>query len=220
MVYKSRRKRDNFKEESLVTYTAPSSKVAEEYRAIRTNLQFSSVTRKDKTIVITSPRFGEGKSTTTANLAVSIAQQGEKVLVIDADLRKPTIHEIFRVENTMGLTNILSGKATLEGAVVQTGIGRLYVLTSGPIPFNPAEMLSSVAMETLIQKAIEQYDIILFDSPPILEVTDTSILADRCDGVLLVIKCNHTVNEDALEAKRIVGFTRGELVGTILNNKV
>ncbi|WP_440603775.1 CpsD/CapB family tyrosine-protein kinase [Bacillus sp. GB_SG_008] len=220
MVYKSRRKRDKIKEESLVTYAAPNSKVAEDYRTIRTNLQFSSVTNKDKTIVITSPRFGEGKSTITANLAVSIAQQGEKVLVIDADLRKPTIHKIFQLENTIGLTNVLSGKTTMEGAVVQTGIGRLCVLTSGPVPFNPAELLSSAAMETLIQKAMEQYDIILFDSPPILEVTDTSILAGRCDGVVLVIGYNHTVNEDAVESKRILGFVRGNLVGTILNNKV
>ncbi|MGG0185158.1 CpsD/CapB family tyrosine-protein kinase [Bacillus rhizoplanae] len=220
MVYKSRRKRDKIKEESLVTYAAPNSKIAEDYRTIRTNLQFSSVTTKDKTIVITSPRFGEGKSTITANLAVSIAQQGEKVLVIDADLRKPTIHKIFQLENTVGLTNVLSGKTTMEGAVVQTGIGRLCVLTSGPVPFNPAELLGSAAMETLIQKAMEQYDIILFDSPPILEVTDTSILAGRCDGVVLVIGYNHTVNEDAVESKRILGFARGKLVGTILNNKV
>lgn len=220
MVYKSRRKRDKIKEESLVTYAAPSSKVAEEYRTLRTNLQLSSVTRKDKTIVITSSRFGEGKSTTVSNLAVSIAQQGEKVLVIDADLRKPTIHEIFRLENAVGLTNVLGGKATMEGAVMQTEIGSLYVLPSGPIPFNPAELLNSMAMEILIQKAMEQYDIILFDSPPILEVTDTSILADRCDGVLLVISYNHTVNEDAVEAKRVLSFTRGKLVGAILNNKV
>ncbi|MGF9965410.1 CpsD/CapB family tyrosine-protein kinase [Bacillus rhizoplanae] len=220
MVFKNRRKRDGIKKESLVTYAVPNSKVAEEYRTIRTNLQFSSVTSKDKTIVITSPRFGEGKSTITANLAVSIAQQGKKVLVIDADLRKPTIHELFQLENTIGLTDVLSGKKVMEGAVKKTGIGRLHVLTSGPVPFNPAELLNSVVMETLIQKALEQYDIILIDSPPILEVADTSILADRCDGVLLVIDCNRTMNEDAVEAKRILGFTKGKLIGAILNNKI
>ncbi|MEI4801752.1 CpsD/CapB family tyrosine-protein kinase [Bacillus sp. NPDC077411] len=220
MVFKNRRKRDKGKNESLVTHTVPNSKVAEEYRTIRTNLQFSSVNSKDKTIVITSPRFGEGKSTVAANLAVSIAQQGEKVLLIDADLRKPAIHEIFQLENTIGLTNVLSGEKVMEGAVKKTGIGRLHVLTSGPVPFNPAELLSSVVMETLIQKVMEQYDIILIDSPPILEVADTSILADRCDGALLVINYNHTMNEDAIEAKRILSFTKGKLVGAILNNKV
>lgn len=220
MVYKNKRKTDKIKKGSLITYTAPNSTVAEEYRAIRTNLELSSVSHKNKTIVVTSPRFGEGRSTTTANLAVSIAQQDEKVLVIDADLRNPTIHNLFQLENKSGLTNILNGKATLEEAVTQTGIGRLSVLTSGPVPFNPAELLSSSTMETLVQKAAEQYDIVLFDSPPVLEVTDTSVLANRCDGILLVINCNHTVNEDAVEAKRILSFTSGRLVGAILNNKV
>ncbi|WP_242219296.1 CpsD/CapB family tyrosine-protein kinase [Bacillus cereus group sp. BfR-BA-01380] len=220
MVFKNRRKRDKGKNESLVTNTVPNSKIAEEYRTIRANLQFSSANSKDKTIVITSPRFGEGKSTVAANLAVSIAQQGEKVLLIDADLRKPAIHEIFQLENTIGLTNVLSGQKVIEGAVEKTGIGRLHVLASGPVPSNPAELLSSAVMETLIQKVLEQYDIILIDSPPILEVADTSILADRCDGTLLVINCNHTMNEDAVEAKRTLSFTKGKLIGAILNNKV
>ncbi|MGG2014566.1 CpsD/CapB family tyrosine-protein kinase [Bacillus sp. S10(2024)] len=219
MVFKNRRKRDERKDESLVTHTMPNSKIAEEYRTIRTNLQFSSINGKDKTIVITSPRFGEGKSTITANLAVSIAQQGEKVLVIDADLRKPTMHEIFQLENTIGLTSVLSGEKVMEGAVKKTGIGRLYVLTSGPVPLNPADLLGSVVMENLIQKVIDQYDIILIDSPPILEVADTSILADQCDGTLLVVNYSRTMNEDAIEAKRLLSFTKGKLVGAILNNK-
>lgn len=216
----NRKQTHTSKKGRLIAHTAPNSKVSEQYRAIRTNLQFSSVTRKDRTIIITSPGFGEGKTTITANLAVSIAQQSEKVLVIDADLRKPTIHTIFKMENTVGLTNILAGKVTLEEAVNQTEIGRLHILTSGPVPFNPAELLSLPAMQTLIGKAMEQYDVILFDSPPILEVTDTNILANQCDGVLLVLSCNHTVNEAAVEAKRILSFTKGRLLGAILNNKV
>lgn len=220
MDYTNRRKTAKYKKEGLVTYFAPNSKISEQYRAIRTNLQFASVNRKAQTIVVTSPGSGEGKSITTVNLAVSIAQQGEKVLVVDANLRNPAIHKIFTLENTIGMTNILIGKATLEGAVMQTEVGNLSVLTSGPVPFNPAELLSSVPMEHLIQKAMEQYDFILFDSPSVLDVTDTSVLADQCDGVVLVISCNHTANEDAVEAKRILSFTRGRLVGAILNNKV
>ncbi|PEB56267.1 tyrosine protein kinase [Bacillus pseudomycoides] len=219
MAYKDRRKTSKIKRESLITYIAPNSKISEQYRTIRTNLQFSSA-HKNKTIVITSPRFGEGKSVTTANLAVSIAQQGEKVLIIDADLRRPTMHEILQVENTIGLTSVLNGKATLEEAIRQTEIGRLYTLTSGPVPFNPAELLGSVAMEMLIQKVTEQYDVVLFDSPPVLEVTDTSVLADKCDGILLVLRYSHTSNEDALEAKRALSFTKGRLVGAVLNSKV
>ncbi|CAM4096660.1 tyrosine protein kinase [Bacillus manliponensis] len=216
MVFK-RRKR--FKEKSLITHTAPNCKIAEQYRTIRTNLQFSSIIRKDQTLVITSPNGGEGKSTVTANLAVSIAGQEEKVLVIDASLRSPSIHSMFHLENDIGLTTILIGRSTLEKAVKKTEVENLYVLTSGPIPFNPAELLSSEAMEILIKQAVEQYDIILFDSPSVLEVSDTSILSDQCDGVLLVVSCHHTANESALEAKRILGFTKGRLVGAILNEK-
>lgn len=216
MVFKRRNK---IKEKSLITHTSPNCNIAEQYRTIRTNLQFSSIIRKDQTIVITSPSIGEGKSTVTANLAVSIAQQDEKVLVIDASLRSPAMHSIFNLENNTGLTNVLIGKTNLENAVMKTEIENLHVLTSGPIPFNPAELLSSKEMGLLIKKAIEQYDIVLFDSPPILEVSDTSILADQCDGVLLVISCHRTANESALEAKRVLGFTRGRLVGAILNKK-
>jgi len=170
--------------------------------------------------VITSPRYGEGKSTITVNLAVSIAQKGEKVLVIDANLRTPTIHEMFGVENTIGLTDILNGKTNLVGAVKKTKMESLDVLTSGPVPFNPSEVLSSEAMDMLIQKAMERYDIILFDSSPVLEVTDTSVLADKCEGVLLVIRYNRTVNEDALETKRALSFTNSRILGAILNGKV
>ncbi|ARZ63783.1 MULTISPECIES: CpsD/CapB family tyrosine-protein kinase [Bacillus] len=220
MAYKNRGKTNKVKGESIIAYTAPRSKISEQYRSLRTNIQLSSSIYKNRTIVITSPRYGEGKSTITVNLAVSIAQKGEKVLVIDANLRTPIIHEMFGVENTMGLTDILNGKTNLVGAVKKTGMESLDILTSGPVPFNPSEVLSSDAMDMLIQKAMERYDIILFDSSPVLEVTDTSVLADKCEGVLLVIRYNHTVNEDALETKRALSFTKSRILGAILNGKV
>ncbi|HFK1400100.1 MULTISPECIES: CpsD/CapB family tyrosine-protein kinase [Bacillus] len=220
MAYKNRGKTNKVKGESIIAYTAPRSKISEQYRSLRTNIQLSSSIYKNRTIVITSPRYGEGKSTITVNLAVSIAQKGEKVLVIDANLRTPIIHEMFGVENTMGLTDILNGKTNLVGAVKKTGMESLDILTSGPVPFNPSEVLSSDVMDMLIQKAMERYDIILFDSSPVLEVTDTSVLADKCEGVLLVIRYNHTVNEDALETKRALSFTKSRILGAILNGKV
>ncbi|HDX9609956.1 TPA: CpsD/CapB family tyrosine-protein kinase [Bacillus toyonensis] len=220
MAYKNRRKTNKVKGESIIAYTAPRSKISEQYRSLRTNLQLSSSIHKSGTIVITSPRYGEGKSTITVNLAVSIAQKGEKVLIIDANLRKPTIQEIFGVENTVGLTDILNGKTNLEGAVKKTEMERLDILTSGPVPFNPSEVLGSDEMDMLIQKAMEQYDIILFDSSPVLEVTDTSVLVDKCEGVLLVIRYNRTVSEDALETKRALSFTKSRILGAILNGKV
>ncbi|HGH7181624.1 tyrosine protein kinase [Bacillus cereus] len=220
MAYKNRRKTNEVKGESIISYTAPRSKISEQYRSLRTNIQLSSSNHKSRTIVVTSPRYGEGKSTITVNLAVSIAQKGEKVLVIDANLRTPTIHEMFGVENTIGLTDILNGTTNLEGVVKKTEMESLDVLTSGPVPFNPSEILSSDAMDMLIQKAIGRYDIVLFDSSPVLEVTDTSVLADKCEGVLLVIRYNRTVNEDALETKRALSFTKSRILGAILNGKV
>ncbi|CAM4223332.1 tyrosine protein kinase [Bacillus luti] len=220
MAYKNRRKTNEVKGESIISYTAPRSKISEQYRSLRTNIQLSSSNHKSRTIVVTSPRYGEGKSTITVNLAVSIAQKGEKVLVIDANLRTPTIHEMFGVENTIGLTDILNGTTNLEGVVKKTEMESLDVLTSGPVPFNPSEILSSDAMDMLIQKAMGRYDIVLFDSSPVLEVTDTSVLADKCEGVLLVIRYNRTVNEDALETKRALSFTKSRILGAILNGKV
>ncbi|KAA0763651.1 CpsD/CapB family tyrosine-protein kinase [Bacillus sp. SH5-2] len=220
MAYKNRRKTNEVKGESIISYTAPRSKISEQYRSLRTNIQLSSSNHKSRTIVVTSPRYGEGKSTITVNLAVSIAQKGEKVLVIDANLRTPMIHEMFGVENTIGLTDILNGTTNLEGVVKKTEMESLDVLTSGPVPFNPSEILSSDAMDMLIQKAMGRYDIVLFDSSPVLEVTDTSVLADKCEGVLLVIRYNRTVNEDALETKRALSFTKSRILGAILNGKV
>ena len=211
MAYKNRRKTNEVKGESIISYIAPRSKISEQYRSLRTNIQLSSSNHKSRTIVVTSPRYGEGKSTITVNLAVSIAQKGEKVLVIDANLRTPTIHEMFGVENTIGLTDILNGTTNLEGVVKKTEMESLDVLTSGPVPFNPSEILSSDAMDMLIQKAIGRYDIVLFDSSPVLEVTDTSVLADKCEGVLLVIRYNRTVNEDARETKRALSFTKSRI---------
>jgi len=220
VAYKNRRKTNEVKGESIISYTAPRSKISEQYRSLRTNIQLSSSNHKSRTIVVTSPRYGEGKSTITVNLAVSMAQKGEKVLVIDANLRTPTIHEMFGVENTIGLTDILNGTTNLEGVVKKTEMESLDVLTSGPVPFNPSEILSSDAMDMLIQKAMGRYDIVLFDSSPVLEVTDTSVLADKCEGVLLVIRYNRTVNEDALETKRALSFTKSRILGAILNGKV
>ncbi|MDM5441375.1 CpsD/CapB family tyrosine-protein kinase [Bacillus hominis] len=204
----------------LIAHIAPKSKMAEEYRAIRTNLQFAIGTDKTRTIIITSPGYGEGKTTTVANLAVSMAQRDEKVLVVDADLRTPELHAIFGMENKSGLTNVLEGKAALEKVVMQTEIKNVHILTSGPEINNPAEMLSLPSMQNLISKAIEQYDIILFDSPPLLEVIDANILASQCDGVLLVLSCYQTASEAVVEANRALDLTKGKLVGAILNKKV
>src|SRR6478736_5161420 len=151
----------------LLAHNSPKDPVAEQYRTIRTNIQFSGVDQEIKSLLLTSSGTAEGKSTTASNLAAVYAQQGLKVLLIDADLRKPTAHYTFRLENHSGLTNVLTRQSTLDQAVQETEVRELYVLTSGPIPPNPSELLASNQMGTLLKELKQQYDIIIFDTPPI-----------------------------------------------------
>lgn len=203
---------------NLITYTNPGSNIAEQFRNIRTNIHFATSGKKNIKILFTSPCIGEGKSTNLANLAISLIQQKEKVLIIDANLRGPVLHTIFKVNNSSGLTNVLSGQTTFDEAVNHTGIGRLDILTSGPIPLNPAEELGSHMMSILLKNITPFYDYILIDSSSILEVTDANILANLCDGVILVLKRGKTQIEKALVTKRLLEFAKAHIVGVILNS--
>jgi protein-tyrosine kinase len=204
---------------SLITLTSPKSPISEQYRTIRTNIQFSTVDRQIRSILVTSAGPAEGKSTTSANLAVVFAQQGKKVLFIDADLRRSTMHYTFRLDNHVGLTNVLTKQVSLERAVQSTEQENLYVLTSGPIPPNPAELLGSRSMEELLKQAFTQYDLVLFDTPPVLAVTDAQILANLCDGIVLVVSSGKTEIEAAQKAKEALANAKGKLLGVVLNNK-
>lgn len=204
---------------SLVAYADPKSPISEQYRTIRTNIEFSSVDHEVKTLMVTSPGPAEGKSTTAANLAVVFAQQAKKVLLVDADLRKPTVHYTFNQNNTHGLTSVLSKQKSLLDAVNLTDQPYLSILTSGPIPPNPAELLGSKAMEQFLEQAKEEYDVVLFDTPPVLAVTDAQILANRCDGALLVVYSGKTELEEATKAKDLLVAAKGKLLGTVLNHK-
>ncbi|CAH0346453.1 CpsD/CapB family tyrosine-protein kinase [Bacillus sp. CECT 9360] len=203
----------------LITRLNPKSPISEQYRTIRTNIQFSSVDKDIRAILVTSPGPSEGKSTTVANLAVVYAQQGKKVLLVDADLRKPTVHYTFNLTNTFGLTTVLAKQANLTDTVVQTNEEKLFVLPSGPIPPNPAELLGSKAMDDLIEDILQEFDIVLFDSPPVLAVTDAQILANRCDGTILVVSSGKTEFEQAAKAKESLLSVNGTILGAILNNK-
>jgi protein-tyrosine kinase len=205
---------------SLITLTSPKSPISEQYKTIRTNIQFSVVDIEMKSIMVTSSGPAEGKSTTTANLAVVFAQQGKKVLLVDADLRKPTIHYTFRLNNHVGLTNVLTKQATLENAVRETELENLFVLPSGPIPPNPAELLGSHTMEDLLANVYELFDVVIFDTPPILAVTDGQVLANQCNGTVLVVSSGRTENEMALRAKELLSNTKSKILGVVLNNKV
>lgn len=203
----------------LITKLDPKSPISEQYRTIRTNIQFSSVDKDVHSMLVTSSGPGEGKSTTAANMAVVFAQQGKKVLFIDADLRKPTVHYTFNLTNTFGLTNVLTKQAELKDTVASTDEKNLYVLPSGPIPPNPAELLGSKAMDELMETLKNQYDIVLFDTPPLLAVTDAQILANRCDGTVLVVSSGKTEIEQATKAKEMLVAVNATILGTVLNNK-
>jgi capsular exopolysaccharide synthesis family protein len=203
----------------LITKNDPKSPISEQYRTIRTNIQFSSIDQEVSTLMVTSSGPGEGKSTTVANLAVVFAQQGKSVLLVDADLRKPTVHYTFNLTNTTGLTSVLTNQLPLSEAVKLTDVANLLVLPSGPIPPNPSELLGSRAMKAFLENAQRDYDFILFDTPPVLAVTDAQILANQCDGTILVVSSEKTETEQALKSKELLTSAQAKLMGVVLNNK-
>ncbi|EEK86694.1 Tyrosine-protein kinase ywqD [Bacillus cereus m1550] len=170
-------------------------------------------------LLVTSANPSEGKTTTTANMAVVFAQQGKKVLLIDADMRKPAMHQMFQVDNIFGLTNVLTHSERLEKCVQTTSIDNLSFLACGPIPPNPAELLGSKSMKELLGQAYSMYDLVIFDMPPILAVTDAQIMANVCDASILVVRSESTEKETAVKAKGLLESAKGKLLGVVLNDR-
>ena len=164
------------------------------------------------------PGPSEGKSLTTANVAVVFAQQGKKVLLVDADLRKPTVHYTFRADNTSGLSNYLVRNRSLKELAKESRVENLDLLPSGPIPPNPSELLGSTMMEKLIEEAKEHYDMIIFDTPPVLAVADSQVLSKFVDGALLVVRSKQTEQEAAGKAKEQLEQSRANILGVVLND--
>lgn len=203
---------------SLLTLTNPTSPIAEQYRTIRTNIQFAStVDQQMKTIVVTSAGADEGKTTTAANLAVVFAQSGQKVLLVDADMRKPTIYKAFHLNNNGGLSSLLSTRESLRENVQQTAVNNLSVLTQGPLPPNPSELLSSMRMSQIIEEAEKTYDIVLFDMPPVVAVTDAQIMASKVDGTILVIRENVAKKDAIIKAKELLQMVNAHILGVVYN---
>jgi capsular exopolysaccharide synthesis family protein len=203
----------------LVTITDPRSPVAEAYRILRTNLEFANLERPLRTLLVTSPGPEEGKSAVLANLAVVLAQAGKRVIVADCDLRHPRQHEIFGLGNSLGLTTVLRDDAALSSLpLADVGVAGLSVLTSGPVPPNPAELLARPRMAELIASLSGRADMVLFDAPPVVVVTDAAILAARVDGVLLAINARGTKRDHALRAKELLEKVNARLVGAVLND--
>lgn len=203
---------------SLITKFNPKSPISEQYRTIRTNIEFASVDQDLRSLLVTSSGPSEGKSSTTANLGVVFAQQGKRVLLIDGDLRKPTVHYTFKLDNRTGLSTVLVGEKSLEETVKETDVPNLEILTCGPIPPNPSELLGSNSMKQMLQKAQETYDVVIFDTPPVLAVTDAQILANICDGSIIVARSEQTEYEAIQKAKDLLEPANAKLLGIVLND--
>jgi len=202
---------------TLYAHKAPKSPLAEAYRTLRTNLNFAEMDQAYRSILISSVNPQDGKSITAANLAVVLAQTGTKVILVDCDLRKPIQHKIFQVGNEKGITNCLAQNIEVEEVVQEVEIENLNILTSGPIPPNPAEMLGSERAKALWLLLLEKYDYVIIDAPPILAVADASILAAQVDGVVMVINSGDTRIDLAREAKEQLQKASAHLIGVILN---
>jgi len=194
----------------------PKSIAAESYRTLRTNLQYSSFDEEYKVIVVTSAEPGEGKSTTAGNLALSIAQSDKKVVLIDCDLRKPSLHKKFEISNTAGLSDVIVGKESIS-VVGHRYNNNLTVLTSGKIPPNPSEMLGSKSMKALIDALKKVFDYVILDTPPVQAVTDAQILSTRADGTLLVIRAEKTKKDSVINSVNLLKKVNANIIGTILN---
>lgn len=219
MFWKKKKKKKLVKmARKLVTIANDHSFISEQFRTIRTNITFSMPDREIKTILVTSATPGEGKSTNAANIGVVFAQEGKRVVIVDADLRKPTMHYTFLLQNARGLSNLLTRHFTISEVVNNTDIANLYVLTSGPIPPNPAELLASTLMGSVIEELKKEFDIIIFDAPPLLSVTDAQILSNKCDGTLLIVNSGVAENESVLKAKASLEASKANILGVVLNN--
>lgn len=205
---------------SLIVSTNLKSPISEEYRLLRTKIPFSSKDMDLKTIMVTSSQSGEGKSTTISNLAVTYAQEGKKVLLIDADLRKPSLHRIFSQLNHQGLSTLLAGQSSVEEAIQETSISQLSLLPSGPLSANPSELFNSLAMRELLEQMKEQYDVILMDTPAVLTVTDSVIVSALCDGVIMVVAAGKVKKEKLKKAQEQLEHVNARILGIVINRVV
>ncbi len=204
--------------DSLIALKHPRSPIAEAYRVLRTNLRFSGIENPSGALLITSAGPGEGKTTTAANLAVALAQGGKRVILIDTDLRRPTLHKVFGLSNDVGLSNMFLEDATaLESVVQPTSIEGLSVITSGPLPPNPAEVLDSKQMSKILTNLRGQADMLILDSPPALAVADASIIGSRCSGAVLVVDSGRTRTDVTRRAVETLNKTNVKVLGVVLN---
>ncbi len=197
----------------------PKSPISEAFRTLRTNLQFSIAATELKTLMVTSSEPSEGKSTVITNLATSMAESGKRVLLIDCDLRKPNIHRILGMPNDVGMTNLLIRQRKIDEVIAEIrGLG-FDVISSGPIPPNPSELLSTKHFGDLLKILCQQYDIVLIDTPPVLAVTDAQIISNFVDGALLVVSYGKVQRDHVKQAKQLLDTVKANIIGVVFNGK-
>lgn len=202
----------------LVVRSNPQSITTEQYRTIRTNINFSMPGPDTQTILFTSASKEEGKSTTSCNMAIVFAEAGKRVLLVDADMRRPTLHHTFQIPNKIGLSNLLLNKGRLQDSVKRSGVPGLDLLLCGQIPPNPAELLSTPKLDDLLDEMKSKYDIIIIDSPPLLSVTDSKILANKCDATVLVVNTGKSEKESIVKARDALVTSKAFIMGVVMNN--
>ena len=195
----------------------PKSITAESYRSLRTNIQYSSIDKQVKTLGVTSSNAGEGKSTVAGNLAYTFFQNGKRVLIIDCDLRKPSLHRKFNVSNEEGLTDVLVGTSKLNNVMKKID-DNLYLLTTGTLPPNPAEIIGSNTMENFLEQCKINFDYIILDTPPILPVTDSKLLAIKADATVVVVRSEVSKSKHVSQAFKELEKVNANIIGTILND--
>lgn len=201
----------------LYVYDKPKSTVSEKFRGIRSNIMFSSAEKEVQSLLITSEKPKSGKSTVSANIAVTYAQAGYKTLIIDGDMRKPTQHYIFDLANTSGLSNLIVGKVTYDESIKETKIDNLSILTAGPTPPNPSELIASKKFNEIYNDLLKYFDFIVIDTPPINTVTDAQIYARTIKNCALVIDAEKNNKNEVKKAKNLINKSGGNLLGAILN---
>ncbi|WP_260449230.1 CpsD/CapB family tyrosine-protein kinase [Listeria booriae] len=214
----SHRRQKTDEPQKLIAKINPKSPHSELFRSIRTNIEFSSVDKPMRSILITSSEPDSGKSLICANLAVVFAQQGKKTLLIDGDLRKPTVKKIFPEALSHGLTGILTNRVTMDEAIRETEVENLYVLPAGVVPPNPSELLGSEKMKQVYAELYEIFDQIIFDTPPIQLVVDAQLLCSLVDGSILLVRSNHSSKENSKKALQKLQTANAHVIGSIFNN--